>query len=255
MPKEIDEALMEICEETRKQGSRVWFDAEQTALQPGVDEWALEMMRRWNRNGEAVLYNTIQGYLKASEANADRHIALAAKEGWTVAIKLVRGAYIESEPRHMIHDTKEDTDINYDIIADKLITQKLPPYATAQGLKFPPSALMLATHNSTSTSKASASHRAMVEAGLPTCMLDCAQVVGMADELSCELVSNYERHAALGPTREQAVPKAFKCLTWGSVGECFGYLHRRAIENQGAVTRTRHMVMALRRELWNRILG
>lgn len=251
----MDRALTEICEAAQKQGSRVWFDAEQTGLQPGVDKWALEIMRRWNRDGQALVYNTIQAYLKASSENADRHIALAAEQGWTVAIKLVRGAYIEHEPRHMIHDTKADTDACYDAIADRLLSQRLPAGAEAEGLTFPPAALFLATHNAPSTQKACETHHDRLKAGEPTCTLECGQLVGMADELGCELIENYERGVAEGAVAKASVPKAFKYLTWGTVGECVGYLHRRAIENSGAVEASRHMVAALRTELRRRVFG
>ncbi|KAH6692310.1 carbapenem antibiotics biosynthesis protein card [Plectosphaerella plurivora] len=255
IPAAMDEALTAICEAAKKQGSRVWFDAEQTGLQPGVDEWALEMMRRWNRDGQALVYNTIQAYLKGSTENANRHITLAAEQGWTVAIKLVRGAYIEQEPRAMIHDTKEDTDRCYDAIADSLLSRRLPAEAAARGLEPPAAALFLATHNAPSTTLACETHRARLVAGLPTCALECGQLVGMADELGCELIENYEREVADATVARGSVPRAFKYLTWGTVGECMGYLHRRAIENSGAVEASKHMVASLRAELWRRMFG
>lgn len=255
IPDAVDHALTQICEEARKQGSRVWIDGEQQVLQQGIDEWVIELMRRWNRNGHAMVYNTIQGYLKGSNANADRHISLAAAEGWTLGIKLVRGAYIEHEVRSLIHDTKEDTDRSYNAIAEKLINQRLPPEAQTQGLSFPSSALFLATHNAASVAKACAMHRARLTGGLPTTSLECGQIVGMADELGCELITNYERCLTDASAEKAKAPKAFKCLTWGSVGECIGFLHRRAIENRGAVERTKHMAGALREELWRRVWG
>ncbi|KAJ3473459.1 hypothetical protein NLG97_g10295 [Lecanicillium saksenae] len=75
----------------------------------------------------------------------------------------------------------------------------------------------------------------------------------MADELSCELIMNYENTRADQTAANSIAPKPYKCLTWGSVSECMGYLHRRAIENRGAVERTKHMAAALRKELWHRL--
>ncbi|KAL1641017.1 proline dehydrogenase [Diplodia intermedia] len=252
IPDAVDDALTQICTEARGQGTRVWIDGEQQVLQRGIDEWVMGLMRRWNRDGRALVYNTIQGYLKGAGANADRHVCLAAREGWTVGVKLVRGAYIEHEVRALIHDTKEETDRSYDAIAEKLVAQMLPPEAQAQGLRFPSAALFLATHNAASVSKTCAMHRARLVAGLPTATLECGQIVGMADELGCELIVNYERCLADPGMTKARPPKAFKCLTWGSVGECMGFLHRRAIENRGAVERTKHMAGALREELRRR---
>ncbi|POR32996.1 Putative proline oxidase [Tolypocladium paradoxum] len=251
IPEAVDRALMEICEEAKKQGAMLWFDAEQQALQPTVDAWVIEYMRRWNRD-ISLVYNTIQAYLKDSAANLDRHITLAAQEGWSLGIKLVRGAYIEHEIRTLIHDNKSDTDRSYDSLADKLISQNMPIELQTQspGLQFPRAALMLATHNAESTMKACARHKARLVAGQPTCSLECAQVAGMADELSCQLIQNYEQCAA--ELSEGAAPKAFKYLNWGSVSECMGYLHRRAVENRGGVERTKHMANALGEELWRR---
>jgi hypothetical protein len=253
MPKVIDDALTELCTEAKKQGSRVWFDAEQQSVQHGIDEWAIQLMRRFNADGHALVYNTIQAYLKGSSANADRHIALAAKEGWKLGIKLVRGAYIEHEERGLIHDTKEDTDKCYDSIAHKLINQELPEDASGSG--FPAANLMLATHNSESTAKACQAHKLRVVSDQTTCGLECAQVAGMADELGCELILNYETTLADQASTNAIVPKPYKCLTWGSVGECMGYLHRRAIENRGAVERTKHMAAALRKEFMHRLFS
>ncbi|KAJ5479818.1 hypothetical protein N7530_005327 [Penicillium desertorum] len=253
MPEAIVKAVDEICIETEKQGSRLWLDAEQQVLQKGLDDWAIEMMRKHNKSQTPIVYNTIQGYLKGSKANLDHHLTWAAQEGWSLGIKLVRGAYIEHETRSLIHDTQADTDRSYDLIADTLLCQRMPD--GKEDLPFPNAALFLATHNAASATKAIATHQDRLLANKPTVMLECGQIQGMADELSCELVQNYERALEQSSAANLTVPKAFKCLPWGSVAECMGYLHRRAIENRGAVERTRHMVTALRRELWRRMVG
>ena len=210
-------------------------------------------MRKYNRDGKTLVYNTIQEYLKGSKANVDHHLALASTEGWTLGVKLVRGAYIEHEVRSLIHDTKEDTDRSYDLIADILISQKMPSGFEDQ--PFPHVGLFLATHNAASAAIAIATHRKMLSAGLTTVDLECGQVVGMADELSCELLQNYEQCMSDPSLDKAGVPRVFKCLTWGSVSECMGYLYRRAIENRGAVERTQHMAAALAQELRRRVFG
>ncbi|KAJ5913885.1 Proline dehydrogenase [Penicillium tannophilum] len=253
MPDVMVKAMDEICIATREQGSRLWLDAEQQVLQNGLDIWAIDIMRRHNNSDTPLVYNTIQGYLKASKANLDHHITLAAQEGWTLGIKLVRGAYIEHETRSLIHDTKEETDDSYDLIADTMLHQRMPE--EVNDLKFPKAALFLATHNAASAAKAIATHQDLLLAQKPTILLECGQIQGMADELSCELVQNYERALKESSAAKLSVPKAFKCMAWGSVAECMQYLHRRAIENKGAVERTQHMVDALRRELWRRMFG
>ncbi|TQN66020.1 putative proline dehydrogenase [Colletotrichum shisoi] len=260
IPDVIRKALDEMCDEARKQGSRLWIDAEQQALQPQLEEWTIDLMRRHNRESKPLVYNTIQSYLKASRANAERHMALAAREGWSLGVKLVRGAYIENETRSLIHDTKEDTDRNFDDIADMFISQRLAPssadaHAASSDLPFPSSALFLATHNAASSSTAIANHRRRLLDGLPTTELECGQLLGMADELSCELLDNYDACLADSGLRREAIPKPFKYLPWGSVSECMGYLHRRAVENKGAIEQSAHMLGSLKSELRRRVFG
>ena len=251
MPDVLVSAMDEICHSAKKQNSRLWIDAEQQILQQGLDNWAIDIMRRHNKSPIPLVYNTIQGYLKGSKANLDRHLISASKENWTLGIKLVRGAYIEHETRSLIHDTKEQTDKSYDLIADTLLSRRMP----VNYLQFPDAALFLATHNAASAAKAIATHQKRLIKKQPTISLECGQIQGMADELSCELVQNYERTMQQSSTANVPVPKAFKCMAWGSVAECMQYLYRRAIENKDAVERTQHMLDALRVELRRRIFG
>ncbi|KAJ5771908.1 Homoserine O-acetyltransferase [Penicillium odoratum] len=243
MPTVLENALEAICLEAKKNGSSMWLDAEQQTLQPGLDEWAIHLMRKHNREERILIYNTIQAYLKGSQANAERHITLATQEGWGLGIKLVRGAYIEHEDRSLIHDTKEDTDDSYNRIAQMFINQE-PRTGWKDDLQFPLTVLVLATHNADSVRNAILAHHQRLSAGLPTVVLECAQLQGMADELGCELL-----HAESMSMSQEVIPRTYKFLTWGSVSECMGYLHRRAIENRGAVERTQHMTTALRNEL------
>lgn len=255
IPEPVLAALDEIFAECKKRGSPAWLDAEQQVLQVGLDEWAIDLERRYNRSGPPLVYTTIQGYLKGAKANAERHITTAAREGWSVGVKLVRGAYIAHEVRSLIHDTKEETDASYNAIADMFISQKLPKEAEAEGLKFPTAGLFLATHNFESAEKALSTHRERVSARLPTCKLECGQLFGMADELSCELLEKRNKAITESALDESQVPRILKCLCWGSVAQCVGFLHRRAVENRGAVERTHHMVAALKKELRRRIFG
>ncbi|OHX00740.1 proline oxidase [Colletotrichum incanum] len=253
VPEVIRKALDEMCEEAKKQGSRLWIDAEQQALQPQLDEWTIDLMRHHNRESKPLVYNTIQSYLKASKANAERHIALAAREGWSLGVKLVRGAYIENEVRSLIHDTKEDTDRNFDDITDMFISQRLPEQA--KDCQFPASALFLATHNAASSATAINNHRRRLLDGQATTELECGQLLGMADELSCELLDNYDSCLTDSGLKRDAIPKPFKYLPWGSVSECMGYLHRRAVENKGAIEQSSHMLRSLKSELRRRVFG
>jgi proline dehydrogenase len=112
----LREAIDSVCDMAAKRGVRLLFDAEQAAVQAGIDAWTLEYMKKYNgRNGSrAVIYGTYQAYLKATPSVLASHLAAAEKDGFTLGVKLVRGAYLGSDPRHLIHDTKNDTDRSYD---------------------------------------------------------------------------------------------------------------------------------------------
>lgn len=211
-------------------------------------------MRKYNRNGQIVVYNTIQAYLKASAQNVQTHALLAAREGWGLGIKLVRGAYILHDIRGRIHDTKQDTDDNYNTIVEKLLTKNFPLPLTADeaAIEFPNARLFVATHNAPSVKKAHTLHRSRLESGQPTIPVEFGQLQGMADEISCELVSQAQQ-LNNDSSQIDTAPRAFKCLAWGSTTDCLHFLLRRAVENKGAVQRTKHMAAALRNETWRRL--
>lgn len=112
----------QICQKAQAQGCRIWVDSEQDTVQTSIDRWAIPFMRKYNTHGSALVYNTLQAYLKHSRSKLTSQLALAQQEGWTLAIKLVRGAYIDSDPRERIHDTKEDTDNSYNGIVHDLLS-------------------------------------------------------------------------------------------------------------------------------------
>lgn len=245
--------MREICSEIASQGSRLWIDAEQQVFQPTIDMWTLDLMREFNRNGSVVVFNTIQGYLKSSAETVNEHLLLAQQEGWTLGIKLVRGAYIAHDTRERIHDTKEETDKNYNFIVEKLLTRQfLFPVDNTPDSEFPDVRLFLASHNAESVQKAHSLHRHRILSGKPTIPLQYGQLHGMADEVSCELVAESQRMNASSAKEKEAAPRTFKALCWGTTEECLHFLLRRAVENKGAVERTKHMADALREEAWRR---
>ncbi|KAI9861331.1 MAG: proline dehydrogenase [Vezdaea acicularis] len=252
----LERAINEICELATTRNVRLLFDAEQQAVQPGIDDWTLEYMRRYNNRqpGKAVVYGTYQAYLKVTPKVLAEHLSFARREGFTLGVKLVRGAYLATDPRYLISDTKEDTDRQYDGIVASLIEQKynavLTPNETENGNHFPPVNVVLASHNQASIRRAQEIRRAQSDRGVKKIDLVYAQLMGMADEVSCELLQ-----AGRVEVEKKAsdIPKAYKYLVWGTTGECMKYLLRRAEENRDAVARTRHGRDALAKELWRRL--
>lgn len=243
-------------------------------------------MRKYNNNPnkKAVIYGTYQAYLKATPSVLASHLLTARNEGFTLGVKLVRGAYLGSDPRHLIHDTKADTDACYNGIAEALLrrefTGPFAPFvdskkgdgaASSSSSPFPEVNMVLASHNAETVRKArtilegggeapAAAAPAVVVAGPSETNsqnrsdtskrrteIAFAQLQGMADEVSCEIL------AAKG--RGTFQPRVFKYLVWGSTGECMKYLLRRAQENRDAVQRTKSGRDAMRAEVWRRVKG
>ncbi|KAH8427612.1 uncharacterized protein LDX57_005324 [Aspergillus melleus] len=249
LPEQMTLALREICARAVERQARIFIDAEQQSVQPAIDEIALQLMEDFNKDGEAVVYNTYQAYLKCTPATVLAHLEVAEKKNFTLGIKLVRGAYINSEPRGVINDTKSDTDSSYNSIAEGVIKRQLGPFGKGKQT-FPSAELFLATHNKDSALLANRWSDEQVLAGLPATKVQYGQLLGMADGVSCRLlqIGNDGDNTA-----GRAAPEVFKCLSWGSLGDCLSYLLRRAVENRDAVERTKEEYLQVRREVLRRI--
>lgn len=245
----MSQALEDVCEEAIKRQACILMDAEQHFVQPGIDRIAMDLMRKYNQGERATVYNTYQAYLKITPDVLSRHLAQAHAENLPIGIKLVRGAYINSEPRRLINDTKEATDHSYDNMARRLLQFEYPT-SNVNGTRFPKTRLFLATHNKASVLKASDIQRERAEAGLPLVRVRYGQLLGMADEVSCTMLQlkKQEEHAGATPP-----PEVYKCLSWGTPGECISYLLRRAVENRDAVARTEQERVALKKEIVRRL--
>ncbi|KEY64625.1 hypothetical protein S7711_02829 [Stachybotrys chartarum IBT 7711] len=231
----LSKAIDSICQLAHERGVRLAIDAEQDSLQAGIDDWTMTYARKYNTNaGKATVYCTYQAYKKCAPAVLSQHLALAQKEGFALGVKLVRGAYLGSDPRHLFHDTKADTDHCYDSLAASVLTRQWSDSVPGQG-EYPEVQLVLATHNAESVQRA----RAICEAGGAKTKVAFAQLLGMADEVSCELLEASRAAKETSGASAPALP-VYKYLCWGTTGECMKYLHRRAQENKDAVQRTRH---------------
>lgn len=222
-----------ICEKAEASNCRLWVDSEQQVVQKAIDRWTIDFMRKYNRNGKVVVYNTLQAYLKESRSKLQHQLSLADKEGWTLAVKLVRGAYIANDQRELIHDTKKDTDESYDGIVKDLLSGTNLGFPESS---FPKMELFLAGHNPETITQAWELIQQLAAEGKLKVLPDFGQLQGMADHLGCGILQRCDD--ARGNAQSVAmVPKVYKCLTWGSIQECMQYLLRRLIENRGGADR------------------
>ncbi|MCJ1394179.1 proline dehydrogenase [Xylographa bjoerkii] len=261
--KNLEEAIIEICDLAKEREVRLLFDAEQTAVQAGIDMWTLDFQRRYNCEvpGQALVYGTYQAYLRSTPATLARHLAAASSEGFTFGVKLVRGAYLGSDPRHLFWSEKKDTDRAYNKIAESLMRRRyndfLKPSQGTQSGELPDVNLVLASHNLESVKLAMNIRKEQLALGQKRIDMTYGQLMGMADHVSCELIQagKLAHDLQQSPHDKQDTPKAHKYLVWGTVGECLKYLLRRAQENRDAVVRTEEGRLALRSEVARRMRG
>ncbi|CEI61554.1 hypothetical protein FVEN_g9359 [Fusarium venenatum] len=245
LPKQFVDACYEISQKVKDRGAYILIDAESQHYQWGIFRLGMELQEKFNTDGNVVLYNTYQAYLKSTQDTIQKHLQIASDKGFTLGVKVVRGAYMSSDPRSLIHDTKEDTDDNYNQIAQGVLRQDFLGFGGFNKKPFPSAQLLLASHNKESLVKAHETHQERTKANLPTVPVKFAQLHGMSDEVSFGLLKLKDDKGV--------APEVYKCTTWGTLGECMAYLTRRAIENRDAASRTLDEYTALKNEAWRRL--
>lgn len=258
----MQEAMDTVCQAAKENDISLLPAAEETNTLDAFFNWCMAMQRRYNTNGKAVVYNTYQAYLKSMPSWLSTHLETAREQNFVLGAKLVRGAYLHNEKRNLIHDTIEDTHHAYDSLAAAMIHRDYnhllqPASETASAQNWPLTNVVLATHNANTVTKMQALRQTQHNASVPLTPLSFAQLQGMADEVSCQLLAAAKADvgdaeaAKKGLLREQV----FKCTTWGTMTECLNYLLRRAAENKDAASRTGESRRAMQAELWRRIKG
>lgn len=223
--------LRTLCDTARRVGIPVLFDAEQSHRQPAIDCVALSLMSEFNSGpGPSVVYNTYQMYLNHSMSRVGRDLEVASRGGYTLAAKLVRGAYLQQETTRCVdlglpsevHESKAATDEAYDQAAELLLTSLTSDSNSA--------AVILATHNTESVVRATT---LLKKLQLPRAhqAVHFAQIMGMNDQLTSSLgLDGYNSH---------------KLVLYGDFDEVFPWLLRRLEENQdmlSAMASERHVL-------------
>lgn len=224
--------LLRICEAGAAGNVGVLVDAEETWIQDPVDALVILMMDTFNKK-KAVLYNTIQHY---------RHDRLqflkdcydgATERNFILAVKLVRGAYMEKERKRAgqmgypspIQPDKESTDMHFNE-AIKFCIDRLEKVA-----------LIVASHNEYSNLYAV---QLMQEKNLPLNHphMHWSQLYGMSDNITFNLA-----HAGCSVS---------KYLPFGPISDVIPYLMRRAQENSSIKGQTGRELGLIRKEMKRR---
>ena len=92
----IKKRVQDISEEAYKNNKPLFIDAEESWIQPAIDELATANKEKFNKE-RAIIYNTYQLYRHDRLIYLEACIKHAKENGYHVGAKLVRGAYMEKE--------------------------------------------------------------------------------------------------------------------------------------------------------------
>jgi proline dehydrogenase len=88
--------IHQICTMAHSKNVRLFIDAEESWIQPAIDDLANDMMLEFNKQ-KCIVYNTIQLYRHDRLAFVKDSFDVAIKHNYYLGLKLVRGAYMEKE--------------------------------------------------------------------------------------------------------------------------------------------------------------
>lgn len=231
----VQDRVARLCEASAKAGKPILIDAEESWIQQAIDDLALDMMRRHNRDA-IIVYNTAQLYRHDRLAYIRELYAQAMSEGFCIGLKLVRGAYMEKERNRAaekgyadpIQPDKAASDRDFDE-ALRFCTNDVERIAICAG-----------THNEASSMLlVQLMQEKNIPAGHPHICF--AQLLGMSDHISFNL--------------SKAGYRVAKYVPYGPVKKVLPYLFRRAEENTSVKGQTGRELSLIRRELNRRKKG
>lgn len=217
-----------VCKLAKEKDVEVLIDSEESWMQDAADDLVEEMMRRYNKE-VTVVYNTLQlyrwdrlDYLKALHQRAKT-------EGFSLGMKIVRGAYMEKERERALEkgydspicENKKATDDNFNETLDYIL-KHIKDISIFIGTHNEASCYLamelMETHNISKTDN----------------NVWFGQLYGMSDHISFNL-------AAEGYNVAKYIP-------FGPVKDVMPYLIRRAEENTSVAGQTSRELSLLKTE-------
>ncbi len=222
----VKDRVAKICGFAYESKQAIFIDAEESWIQPAIDDLANENMALYNKNS-ALIYNTYQFYRHDRLAYLTESIKHGKTNGYHIGAKLVRGAYMEKERKRAaemnypspIQPSKEASDNDYNA-ALKLCVDNIDVIGLCAG-----------THNEKSSLNLV---ELMQQKNIQPAdkRIYFSQLFGMSDHISYNLsLNNYN---------------VAKYVPYGPVKEVLPYLIRRAQENtsvKGQTGRELNLIM------------
>jgi proline dehydrogenase len=250
--KYVLEEIDYLCEYAKKNVVKLMMDAEQSYFQPAIDNVILSLARKHNvKIGEKsewkgpMVFNTYQMYLVDSLGRLQADAARAEQEQYTFGVKLVRGAYMESERKRAevygyaspIHRDIESSHNSFNAAIEFVIQKQA---STTCSREFSDLCLVVATHNQDSIELAT---ELMERNAVPKTggWVSFGQLLGMQDGTTGQLArSGFQ---------------VFKYVPYGPVPVVLPYLHRRAEENSTMMKAMEADKAAIAKEIKYRLFG
>ncbi len=213
----------------------IYFDAEESWLQGGIDLLVEELMEQYNRD-YPVIFNTFQMYRHDRLDYLKQSHEYAKAKGFILGVKLVRGAYMEKENERAekrgvptpIQASKDETDRDFDLALAYCAKN-------IQSIAF-----CCASHNEASNAYlCELIDKLGIERDHPHIYF--SQLYGMGDHLSFNLAD--------------ARYNVAKYIPYGPIKEVIPYLSRRAQENTSASGSMSREFKLLKTEMKNRGLA
>ncbi len=225
----IKHRLNAICEAGSQNDTGIFVDAEESWVQKAIDDLTIEMMQAYNKQ-KAIVYNTIQLYRHDRFDFLRKSYDHAQKYNYILAVKLVRGAYMEKE-----RVRAKELDYPSPIQPDKAATDKDYNTAIEFCMQYHTGvALCVASHNEESCKLlAQLIDEKNIERNNERIFF--AQLYGMSDHISFNLA-----HAGYYVT---------KYIPYGPVEEVVPYLNRRAQENTSVAGQVGRELQLINKEL------
>lgn len=221
-----------ICKYAHSIGQPVFIDAEETWIQNAIDSLATEMMEKYNRESP-IVYNTVQLYRHDRLEFLKQSHAKAKQNGYILAVKLVRGAYMEKE-----RERAEEMNYPSPIQPDKAATDRDFDLAVEYCLdNVEEIAFVAGTHNEKSVQLLAQKLEAK---GIPHNHphVFFSQLYGMSDNLSYILAKNDYNIS--------------KYVPYGPVKDTIPYLIRRANENSSVTGQVSRELDLIEKEIERR---
>ncbi|MCK0124126.1 proline dehydrogenase family protein [Gelidibacter sp. F2691] len=217
-----------VCKLAKEKNVEILVDGEESWMQDAADELCVAMMRKYN-TGMPIVYNTLQLYRWDRLDYLKNLHKVAKEEGFTIGVKIVRGAYMEKE-RDRAHEkgyespicaNKEATDTNFDETLEYIL-KNLDTIS-----------VFIGTHNERSSYLAM---EMMEDFKIEKSdnRVWFGQLYGMSDHISFNLAANGYNVA--------------KYVPFGPVKDVMPYLIRRAEENTSVAGQTSRELSLLKVE-------